>query len=576
MSGTATKTVAEEVAAGLSRHGVEIVFAQSIPSALLLATPRFGIRQVSYRTENAGGAMADGYARLSGKPGVVCAQNGPAATLLVAPLAEALKASVPIVALVQDVSAATRGRNAFQEIDHFQLFAGCTKSVLRLDDPARVDDLLDAAFTSACSGRPGPVVLLLPKDLLSSASALAAVTNTRSVSLGHFPLDRTRPDAGQVAQVAALLAEAERPLVVAGGGVHVSGASAQLAAIQEELSLPVGTTNMGKGAVDERHELSLGVIGNAMGTNSRTHFLREFVQRADLVLLVGTRTNENGTDAWRVFGDGATFVHLDVDGLEVGRNYESLRLVGDAKLGLADLLEATRGLDMAKRSSARTKMAEEIAEAHRLHRDQVGPRSTSDESPILPERVMNDLDQLLTDETIVVADASYSTLWMTNYLTSQKVAQRFVSPRGLAGLGWGLPLALGAKLACPKQRVVCLVGDGGFAHVWSELETAVRSHIPFTLVLFNNGILGFQKHAELYSFGAHTSAINFAPVDHTMIARACGAQGVRVNDPGELSGVLSKALDSDEITLIEVMTAPDAYPPITLWEGHDARLLGAS
>jgi acetolactate synthase-1/2/3 large subunit len=573
MTEASTKTVAEDVAAGLRRHGVEIVFAQSIPSALLLATPKFGIRQVSYRTENAGGAMADGYARLSGKPGIVCAQNGPAATLLVAPLAEALKASVPVIALVQDVGAATRGRNAFQEIDHFQLFAGCTKSILRLDDPTRVDDLLDAAFTSACSGRPGPVVLLLPKDLLSTASLSE---NARTASLGYFPLDRTRPDADRVAKIAALLASAERPLIVAGGGVHSSGASPQVAAIQEQLSIPVGTTNMGKGAVDERHELSLGVIGNAMGTNSRTHFLRTFVKQADVVLLVGTRTNENGTDAWRLFGDETRFVHLDVDSVEIGRNYESLRLVGDAKLGLADLLEATRGLDLAKRSSERAQVAAEIAEAHRLYRDQASPQTTSGESPIRPERVVSELDQLLTDDMIVVTDASYSTLWMTNYLTSQKVGQRFVSPRGLAGLGWGLPLALGAKLAQPEARVVCLVGDGGFAHVWSELETAVRSHIPLTLVVFNNGILGFQKHAELYSFGAHTTAINFAPVDHTMIARACGAQGVRVDDPGELSGVLAKALESDEVTLIEVMTAPDAYPPITLWEGHDAQLLGAS
>ncbi len=138
---------------------------------------------------------------------------------------------------------------------------------------------------------------------------------------------------------------------------------------------------------------------------------------------------------------------------------------------------------------------------------------------------MSELDQLLTDDMIVVTDASYSTLWMTNYITSQKVGQRFVSPRGLAGLGWGLPLALGAKLARPEARVICLVGDGGFAHVWSELETAVRSHIPLTLVLFNNGILGFQKHAELYSFGAHTTAINFAPVDHTMIAQSVRSPG---------------------------------------------------
>jgi acetolactate synthase-1/2/3 large subunit len=564
--------VADIIAAALHRHGVEVVFAQSIPSALLLATPKVGIRQVTYRTENAGGAMADGYARISGKPGIVCAQNGPAATLLVPPLAEALKASIAVIALVQDVGARTRGKNAFQELDHFALFAGCTKAVTRLDDASRTEDVIDAAFVAACSGRPGPVVVLLPRDVLSIETSAEGL---RRHSYATFPLDRTRPDARSVDVAAKLLMSAERPLVIAGGGVHISRASESLAALQEQVCLPVATTNMGKGAVDEGHELSLGVVGNTMGPNSPTRFLRDYVKEVDVVLLVGTRTNENGTDAWRIFSQDACFIHIDVDGLEVGRNYESIRLIGDARLTLEDLLRACRELDHSKRTEQRRVVVDVIERARELHRHEAHDVMTSRQEPVRPERVATELDKLLNPETIMVTDASFSTNWMTNFLRARKPGQRFVAPRGLAGLGWGLPLALGAKIARPECTVVCFAGDGGFGHVWSELETAVRANIPITIVLFNNGILGFQKYAELYAFDEYTSAIDFSPVDHCMIARACGAEAVRVKNPDEVGEVLAKALASEVVTLIEVMTDPDAYPPVTLWEGHEERLLGA-
>src|SRR5690606_8406078 len=188
---TNEKTVAEIVAACLARHGVEVVFSQSLPSAALLAAEDSGIRQFAYRTENAGGAMADGYARVSGRVGVVTAQNGPAATLLVAPLGEALKSSVPLVALLQEVDRGNTDRNAFQEIDHVALFQGCTKWVRRVTEAARVEDYIDMAFAVAAGGRPGPVVLLLPADLLSETTGHHG---KREARYGQYPLDRTLPD----------------------------------------------------------------------------------------------------------------------------------------------------------------------------------------------------------------------------------------------------------------------------------------------------------------------------------------------------------------------------------------------
>ena len=220
-------------------------------------------------------------------------------------------------------------------------------------------------------------------------------------------------------------------------------------------------------------------------------------------------------------------------------------------------------------------MAAAIAAGRAGYARDAAPLLTADQSPLRPERVMAELDSLLSDDAIVVADASYSTIWMACHLRARRAGQRFISPRGLAGLGWGLPLALGAKAARPDAPVVCIAGDGGLAHVWAELETAVRERLAVTVIVLNNSILGFQKHAELYNFGAHTSAIDFAPVDHAAIARAVGATGLRVEAASDIRPALEKALASDTVTLLDVLTDPDAYPPITAWAGHEDVLLGS-
>ncbi|WP_223838420.1 acetolactate synthase catalytic subunit [Saccharopolyspora pogona] len=558
-------TVAESLAAALRRHGVRDVFGQSLPSLFFLATPEQSIRQVVYREENAGGAMADGYARVTGRVGVVAAQNGPAATLLVPPLAEAFKASVPVLAIVQEVPRSARDRNAFQELDHVALFSACSKAIHRLDDPARVDDYVDAAMTEAASGRPGPVVLLVPKDVLAEP---VPVGSTRKAQYGQFPLDRYAPGPDQIKRVAELLATARRPLVVAGGGVHTSGAASELAELQQLASLPVATTAMGKGSVDETHPLSVGVIGYAMGVNGATRHARPLVGDADLILFVGTRTNENGTDGWRLFPQSATYVHLDMDPVEVGRNYEALRLVGDAKLTLRALLDELKTGSLDARAVAREQVVAQIEEARREHQAQISALAGSDASPIRPERIMRELDAQLTEDMIVVADASYSSVWICNYLRARRAGQRFLAPRGLAGLGWGMPMALGAKAAHPESPVVVVVGDGGFAHCWAEIETAVRMALPITVVVLNNSILGYQKHAELYQFAEHTDAIDFSPVDHAAIAVACGARGVRVESADELAGALRDAQAAPVVTVIDVITEPDAYPPISAWDGN--------
>ena len=561
----ANRTGADILAAALKRHGVDVIFGQSIPTALFLAAPDHGIRQLGYRTENAGAAMADGYARISQRIGVVAAQNGPAATLLVPGLAEAKQASIPILAIVQDVDRRARDRNAFQELDQFALFGGVTKWLKRVETADRIDDYVDMAIAAATSGRPGPAVLLCPYDMLSEA---ASTTMQRQVSLGRYPLDRPSADPAQIAEAADLLANAAAPLIHAGGGVHSSDACAELAELQERFHFPVATTSMGKGTVDEGHPLSLGVIGYFMGSRGLARHQRPLVEEADVVLLVGNRTNQNGTDSWKLLPPRARFIHIDIDGQEIGRNYEALRLVGDAKATMRALIDALAARHTDKRQRARKSLEARIGAGKDAHRAETKAIRASDKRPIRPERLMAEVDRLLTPETIVVADASYASIWALNYLGARKPGTRFLTPRGLAGLGWGLPMALGARLAKPDAPIFCLVGDGGFAHVWSELETARRGKLPLVLAVLNNELLGYQRDAEDILFGRHSDAVHLGSVDHAKIAEACGCRGYRVERPDEIAGRLAEAFAHKGVTLLDVMVDPAARPPITSFEGH--------
>jgi acetolactate synthase-1/2/3 large subunit len=553
----------------LRRHQVEVMFGQSIPSVLHLIAPEFGIRQIGYRTENAGAAMADAYARISGKVPVVTAQNGPAATLLVPGLAEALKSSIPIVAIVQDVQRSNRDRNAFQDLDHLALFGGCAKWIRRVDSVERIADYVDMAFTAAASGRPGPAVLLCPIDLFEDPIAgpmPSTLTPSRQSSLSSFPLDRPVANRARVIEAAQLIAAADRPLVIAGGGVHVSGAAEALARLQEIAALPVATTSMGKGAVAEDHPLSVGVVGYFMGRRGMTRHLRDLVTESDLVVLIGNRTNQTGTDSWKLYPRSARYIHIDIDGQEIGRNYEALRLQGDALATIEALSDALKQCDLVKRLEGRSAIEKTILAGRRAHAKEAASMTRSAASPIRPERVMAELDRRLTPDSLVVADASYASIWTLNFLSARRAGMRFLAPRGMAGLGWGFPFAIGARIAKPDGPIYCVAGDGGFGHVWSELETARRHRLSLVLIILNNQILGYQAHAEDLFYGDHTDACAFTAVDHAAIARACDCYGQRIVDPAELGPALDAASVRDGLTLLDIVTDPLAYPPVTAFD----------
>ncbi len=563
----------EALAVGLARHGITLIFSQCFPVRTQHVAPKYGIRQIGFRTENAGGYMADGYARISRKIAVLAGQSGPAATLLVPPLCEALKASVPILALIEESSSAETDKNAFQEFDHFALFASCSKWTRRVTHPERLDDYLDMAIIEATTGRPGPVVLILPSDFMGME---AVPSPHRKASLGHFPLDRVQPQRDRLREAAAMLKSAQRPLIVAGGGVHLSDATSEVVALAELGAIPVATTNMGKGTINEHSALSLGVFGNCMGHGSRAMHLRDYAAQADLILFVGSRTNANGTANWTLFPREARYIHIDIDGLEVGRNYEAFRLVGDAKATLAALIDELTEADFPDR----------VARRERIGKDTVAARAKSNaalteigggvQGAVRPEHLMRTLDAILRPQDIVCADASYSTNWASSYLSARTDGARFLTPRGLAGLGWGMPMAMGAKLARPEANVFALVGDGGFAHCWSELETARRLNIPVISIVLNNQILGYQKHGEEWFMYHHSDAADLGPVDHAAIARACGCFGERVSSPDAFGPALERALASGLPAVLDVVTDEEAKPPLTHYLMRPPKPVGAA
>jgi acetolactate synthase-1/2/3 large subunit len=539
--------------------GVTHLFGLDSPEPLYAEMDRAEMRPITVRDERAGAIMADAYARVSGRPGVCTAIRGPGATNLITGIGEAWASSTPVVAIVNDVHTALTGRNPIQEVDHLALFRPVTKWAVRLDRPERVAELTARAFAVATSGRPGPTLVSCPDDVLSRDGAPAGPPRPGA---RRFPSLRVAPDPSAVREAVAVLGEARRVAIVAGGGVLISGAWDELREVADLLGATVATTPLGKGAVDETHPLSVGVVGAYTGGElGRGRVANEAVLAADTVLLVGTKTGNVATASWTIPDPRSRIVHVDVDPQEIGRNYRALGVVGDARLALRALADGLRAAGIARGPGPVT----EVARALAGWRERVAPYLQSTARPIRPERVVAEMARLVDDETIVCADASYSSLWAIDLLSLRRPGRRLVSARGFGGIGWGLPAAIGAKLAAPASRVLCLTGDGAFGYVFQELETAARYGLGLVVVVLNNSCFAFQKHAEELHYG-RTFETQLLDVDYGALARTLHCDGTSVADPDDLRPALERAVASGRPTVINVVVDPDAFPPIVGFE----------
>jgi acetolactate synthase-1/2/3 large subunit len=565
----------------LAEHGVRHVFGVpggqtlALYDAILDLAP--ALTHVLVRDERTAAYAADGYARMTGRVGVCDATVGPGAAKLPSGLGEALGASVPVIALVSDLPtrmAAHRYRSAAsQALDQAALLGPVTKWLASVPDAASMPGLLRQAFREATSGRPGPVALLLPQDVLDSP-AEPVPPRAASGRFGTFPAFRPPPEPADVAAVAEVLRRAARPFVLAGGGIMHSGAGPAVTALAGRLSAAVGTTLTGKGAIAEDHPLSVGVTGT-MGTSAAAVALAE----ADVVLLAGTKASGGATYGWTLPRAGQLVVQLDIDPAELGRAFEvEAAMLGDARAGLTALLtELGTGTEEAiatgtglatgaepDRGAWRARLAALTAD-WRAVRD---AERASDAVPIAPQRVLAALEEALAPGDCLVCDASLASGWGGVYFEQRLPGRQVLFPRGQAGLGYALPAAIGAATAIASTatastatasppataRTVVLTGDGALGYAVGELATVTELGLPITVVVLNNRSLGWIRWYRRITFGRGFQDDDFADVAYADVAAGFGMHGVRVTDPAGLGAALTSALRSDRPALVDVVT----------------------
>jgi acetolactate synthase-1/2/3 large subunit len=552
----------------LKAYGVRYIFGvpgdTSIAFYDALCQAQEEITYVLTRDERSAAFMADVYARVSFRPGVCEGPSGAGATYLASGLGEPHASSIPVIALNSDTPVAKEDCNVLTALDQPALFAPITKWSTLVKQADRIPDVMRQAFRIATSGRPGAVQITLPMDVLAeetSAPPLHAEESCQS-----YPCYRTRPDPAAVERAADLLLRASQPVIVAGGGAVTSRAWAELTALAEALGAPVGTSICGKGAIAEDHPLSMGVVGS----NGRRPYANKVLQAADLVLYVGCKTDSVTTAGWTLppLTTDQTILHLDVDPTEIGRNYPTtVGLVGDAKLGLADLLTAVCSRCAQPRSNPLTGLIDEIS----AFWADFEVKAAATAVPIKPQRVIQALAHLLPADSIVIADAGTPTPFSAAYLRSA-AGRQVIIPRGYGGLGYAIPGVVGAKLARPQATVVGLMGDGSFGMSVGELETVGRLGLPVTIIQFNNACFGCIKVSQELFCDGRCFGVDFsADTDHAAIARGFGLRGVRVEKPEEVEPALQEALSAGRPTFIDIVTESETteLPPVEKF--HRAR-----
>jgi acetolactate synthase-1/2/3 large subunit len=549
----------------LIQHGVELVF--GLPGGQTYAlydgigSRSDRIRHVLVRDERSSAYAADAYARFTGRVGVCDATVGPGTAKLPSGLSEAMGVSVPIVALVSDLPARLtqhRYRGAVsQALDQVALLRPVTKWVATVPDVQSMPDLVRQAFREATTGRPGPTALILPQDVLDAQLPrdLAAsfgrtpdlALGSNSARFGTYPPFRPLPDPADIAAAVALLGRAERPVIIAGGGVHISGAHKELLQLAEHVSAGVATTLTGKGAIAEDHPLALGVMGS-MGVPAAA----TVVDEADVVLLVGMKSGGGPTYTWTRPRRDQVVIQLDIDPLELGRVFPlAAAMLGDARAGLENLLTVLGAVAaQPDRKSWRTRIIEHMS-AWRVEREVA---RANDNSPIWPQRVMAELEAALQPEDVLICDASLASGWGGVFLEQHLPGRRVVMPRGQAGLGYGVPAAIGAANADRSRRTVVLAGDGALAYAVGEFATISEERLPVTVIVLNNSSLGWIRWYSRIRFNRGWESEDFADVDYSAIARAYGWLAHRVTKPADLKTALAAALASPLPSLLDVVT----------------------
>ncbi|MCZ6747949.1 MAG: thiamine pyrophosphate-binding protein [SAR324 cluster bacterium] len=528
------------------------------------AVRRLGLSHTLINDERGGVFAADAYAKVTGRVGVCDATLGPGATNLITGMVEALNAGSPLVILVGDTNRDHAGKNMTQESRQMEILRPAAKEVLRVEAIHRIPELVRRAFAIATSGRPGPVVLDFPEDVCHGVHPFAEDEFFVDAAHKRAPALRTRPSASAVEAAAAYLAKARRPLILAGGGVHLSDAADTLQAFAQAQAIPVAHTMTGKGAIACVHPLNAGLFGRY------DRFANALIEASDCLLVVGCKLGEIATKRFTLPVAGKPLIHLDILAEEFGRTTApTLCLWGDAREGIADLAVAL-GDDAERLRAARAEYGAEVETRMAEWRASVEPRLTSGEKPINMARVMHELNRIMPADGYLIADGGFAGHWGGLLFDTKRPGRSFVPDRGFASIGYGLPGVIGAKLGAGDRKVVGLTGDGGFNMMLGELETLRRLRLAATVIVVNNAASGYVKALQhsMYGEGSYQSS-ELSEVNYAAVAEALGCRGIRVEDPEALQPALAEGLgQSGSATIIDVVVTRD---PAKMLPGVDSR-----
>lgn len=527
------------------------------------AARRLGLQHHLINDERAGVFAADSYAKVSGKVGLVDATLGPGATNLVTGLVEALNAGTPMVALVGDTNREHSWKNMTQESRQIEILRPAAKEVIRVEVISRIPELMRRAFAVATSGRPGPVVVDVPEDICHGTHGFSEDDFKVNPRHAGAPAIRCRPDMADLARTARLIAEAKRPIILAGGGVHLSGAAETLTEFARAMNIPVAHTMSGKGAIPCIDPLSAGLFGRY------DRIANALIEASDLILVVGCKLGEIATKRFTVPSMGKRVVHLDIVAEEFGRTFEpEIALWGDVATGLADLRGALRD-EAPKIRSRLADYAAEIPAKMETWRQGVADKLASDEVPVSMARLMTEINRALPADGYLIADGGFAAHWGGLLFDTKRPGRAFVPDRGFASIGYGLPGAIGVATAAPGKTVLSLTGDGGFNMMLGEIETARRMNLDFTVIVVNNAASGYVKALQhlVYGPGAY-HASDLAETDYAVAAKALGCHGIRVDKPDQLAGALKEAMAHKGPSVLDVVVTRD---PAKMLPGVDNR-----
>ena len=546
--------VMEAVVHVLESEGVKYAF--GIPGAAILplydALRKSHITHITVRHEEGATHAADGYARASGTVGVAIGTSGPAGTNMITGLYTALADSIPIVCITGQAQRPLLHKEAFQAVDIVDIAKPVTKWAVQVKEPAQMPWVFRKAFQVAREGRPGPVLIDLPVDVQRQDIEYDPQIDEA------LPVIRPAPGPRRLRRAVEMIVSAERPIILAGGGVISSEAWTELAAFAEYLQIPVSPTLMGKGVFPEDHPLYAGIVG----IQTQQRFANAIFLESDCVLAVGARFADRHTGALDVYRGRRKFIHVDIEPTQIGKVFEpDLGVVGDARLALAGMLEIAQ-------DSTRPRAAGPWVERVRTLKAQLGRRTDFDDIPIKPPRVFKELNGFLDSDTIVVTAIGLYQIWSGQFQTAHRPRHYLVC--GQAGpLGWEVPACIGVKLARPDNLVVGVVGDYSFQFLMEEIAVAAQYNVPYVLVMLNNANLGLIRQAEI-GYGMDY-AIDLAydaglgkevGIDHCKIMEAMGCSARRVRLPGDIRRTLDWAVRESERTrtptLVEVMIQRDA------------------